>query len=265
MAKRDIDRLRDLARQRHRAATNKASRLRAKGVEVTGTNLDPRKNAGDIQKMRTRDLNAYINRLDKFVSRETKYEQGAKAVLSGNLFHTYKSLEAAVNRKNLKPYQSIKDQFLDSLGMTVEQFQGTKPTNPQTGNPASRAPHLPVNRSAKQIVDDKALQKLIKDMQKKLTPDHDFKVVQRDQYTALKLLKDTGLTDVMSAIAEMDAKKFSFMWNYTDFARIASQEYFIASSTMHDSKSLAALQGTFDTQVKAMRKIIKDVKRMELN
>lgn len=261
-----IEQLRLLAGKRHRAAAAKVSRLKAKGVEIAGTKLDPRREPKNLKRYTRRQLETYINQLDKFVSRGTQYQPSAHKTepLSGNLWHTYKSLESAVNRKNAQPYESIKDRFISSLGMTVDQFQGAKPSHPVTGNPASRAPHLPVNKSSKGIPNDRQLKKLIKDMQRKLNPEYSAKVNKRDRGAALKMLKTVGATDITKATRGMTAAQFSFMWNYTNFANIASFDYQIAKSKHQDPTSLAQFDAAFDTQLREMRKIIKDVKDLDL-
>jgi hypothetical protein len=261
----EIQRLRELARKRHRAATQKVSRLRAKGVEIKGTHLDPRRSAGDIQKMRSRDLHAYINRLDKFSSRETSFVGGARnAPLHGDLWKTYQTLQNAVNQQKARPYETIKDKFIRSLGMTVNEFQGTKPSHPITGNPASRAPHLPVNRSAKGVPNEKQLKKLIRNMEKQLNANYPDRVLNRDRRTADKMLAVINDKGIRREVKKLSQQEFNLLWNYTDFANIASFDYQIAQTRMQDPKAVAAYDAAFDTQIREMKKRIHDVKALDL-
>ena len=270
MASRDeLNAKRELARKRHRAATRKISRLRAKGVDVSGSSLDPRQDLGKIKKLNSKQLDAHIARLDKFVSRETSFVSGAnKTPLTGSLWQQHQRLVAAVNKKNAKPYGNVKDIFLPSLGMTVDQFQGTKPTHPVSGNPASRAPHLPIQRSSKGIPNDKQLKKLIKDLQAKLQPDYGDKIIRRERKTLGAFLKTidkvSAVKDISKDFRGLSDAQFAFMWNYTNFAAISSFDYEIAKSKLHDPKSLAQFDAAFDTQIREMRKIIKDVKHLNL-
>jgi len=263
-SRKEIDELRALARKRHRAATQKASRLRAKGVEISGTHLDPRRNARDIGKMRTRDLHSYISKLDKFTSRETSYVGGARAPLTGNLWHKYQTLQNAVNQMNARPYETIKDKFIRSLGMTVDQYQGTKPSHPVTGNPASRAPHLPINRSAKGVPNDKQLKKLIKDLENKLSAGHSEKILRRDRKVADEMLKTIGDKAVRRDLRKLNPHEFNLLWNYTNFANIASFDYEIAKSKMQDPTALAQFDEAFNTQKREMKRLIADVKALDL-
>lgn len=261
----NIEELRALARKRHRAATQKASRLRAKGVEVKGTKLDPRRNAADISKMRSRDLQSYISRLNSFNSRSTAYVQGAtKTPLTGNKWQKYKALEKAVNQMNATPYDRIKDLFVSSLGMTVDQFQGMKPSHPITGNPASRAPHLPINKSSKGIPGDKQLDALIRDMESKLSDSYTSKIEKRDRKIAREMLRVIGDKQLQKDLRNMSSEEFNLLWSYTNFAEIASFDYEIAKRKLQDPKAIAQYNESFDVQIREMKRMVKDVKALDL-
>jgi hypothetical protein len=270
----EIERLRQLARQRHRAATAKVSRLKKKNdVELTGTKYDPRRNAADISKMRTRDLQAYVKKLNEFTSRDVSYVHGAgkKTLLSGKLWNEYKRLERKLNEKNAKPYETVKDIRLPSLGdTTVEGFMGQKPIHPTTQNPSSRAPHIPINKSTKGIPNDKQLKKLIKDTQAKLAADYGDKVIARDQKVMSKFFKDMGkvskdkaLKDLRKDFWTLSPAQFAFLWNYTNFSETASMDYEIAKDHLNDKKVLAEKGESFQTQIRHMQNLVNDVKRIQ--
>lgn len=269
----EIQALRDLARQRHRAATRKVSRLKAKGVNVEAAKLDPRKDPASFKRLNAKQLEAHIARLNKFVSRETQFVTSAHKTqpLTGGLWHEYKALERAVNQRNAKPYEGVKNIFLPSLGMTVDEFQGTKPTHPVTGNPASRAPHLPINKTNKGVPNDKQLKKLIKDMKARLQPEYGDKVIRREHRTLSTFLNTIGKVNqsddfkfIQRNFKTLTTAQFAFMWNYTNFANISGFDYEIAKSKLSDPTSMAQFDAAFDTQIREMKKIIKDVKTLNL-
>lgn len=268
----EIQRLRQLASQRHRAASQKVSRLRKKDVEIAGTRLDPRREPALLKRYTEKQLKSYISKLDSFVSRETNFVRGAgKATLDANLYKTYKRLESAVNRKNAAPYESVKGIFLTSAGMTVEQSMGTKPVHPTTGNPSSRAPHIPIQKSPKSFPNDKQLRKAMKDLQTKLASDYTDKMIARDKRITSKFLRTIGkinksadLKEVRKDYKDLTPGQFAFMWNYTKFSEISSFDYEIAKSKLNDPKSLSQFDAAFDTQIREMRKIIKEVKGLDL-
>jgi len=265
----ELESLRQLARKRHRAVTQKVSRIKAKeGITLTGTKDDPRKDPQSFKRMNAIQLRAHIAKQETFISRETQFVSGAKGtILTGSLWHQAETLIRAVNRKNATPYEAVKNVFLPSQGMTVDEFMGTKPTHPVTGNPASRAPHLPITKSAKGIPNDRQLKKLIKDLQAKLATDYGDKVIARERKTLGKFLKDIGkvsnIKDISKDFRGLTPGQFAFMWNYTNFAAISSFDYEIAKSKLHDPKSLSQFDNAFTTQISEMRKIIKDVKGLD--
>ena len=88
----ELQALRDLARKRHRAVTQKVSRIKAKeDVVLSGTKLDPRKDPTSFKRMNSIQLKAHIARMDTFVSRDVSYVKGAAktAPLTGTLWQTY--------------------------------------------------------------------------------------------------------------------------------------------------------------------------------
>lgn len=269
----EIERLRQLARKRHRAATAKVSRLKKNDVPISGTKLDPRKNAADISKMRARDLESYIKKLNNFNSRETSWVHGAgkKTLLTGALYNRFEKLKKQVNEKRAKPYETVKDIRLPSLGdTTVEGFMGQKPTHPVTQNPSSRAPHLPITTTNKGIPNDKQLKKLIKDLEVKLSADYGDKVISRDQKVMKSFFKDMGkvskdkeLKDLRKDFWSLTPAQFAFLWNYTNFAEAASMDYEIAKDHMQDQKSLAEKGESFQTQIRHMQSLVNDVKRIQ--
>lgn len=69
-----IDELREIAKNRQRAVGRKIARIkRVQGAIVKGTEFDPRKSLSDISKMRSRDLESYIRRLNNFQSRSVQF------------------------------------------------------------------------------------------------------------------------------------------------------------------------------------------------
>lgn len=268
----EIQRLRDLAKKRHAAATKKVSRLKKNDVHVSGTPLDPRKNAADISKMRTRDLQSYIRKLDSFTSRDTGWVHGAgkKNLLSVNLYREYKRLETAYNKKNLADYENVKGRFIPTLNTTVQAFHGELPDHPVTANPASRSPHIPINRTNKGIPNDQKLKKLINDMHRRLSEGHTDAVISKEQKSMSRFFIDMGkadrknkdLKDLRKDFWDLTPEQFAFLWNHTNFAEAASMDYEIAKDHLHDKKSLAEKSESFNTQIRHMKGLVNDVKQM---
>jgi len=280
----ELEALRELAVKRHRAASQKVSRLkRNKGVDVSGTRNDPRTvDPERFKRMNSIQLGAHIARLDKFVSRETQFAAGARGkILSGDLWQRNRQLQAHVNKQRERKFESIKDIHIPSFGTvvvngksvpaTVENMQAMKPIHPVTGNPSSRAPHLPVNISSKSIPSDKQLRKANKELEAKASAEYNDRLVRRDRKITSKFLSTIAkvnsskeLKEIRNIYKGLTPGQFEFMWNYTKFSDISSFDYEIAKSKLHDPKSLSQFDAAFDTQIREMNKIIKEVKNLAL-
>ncbi len=262
---REMQELRELVRKRHKAATRKVSRLKSKGVELGGSKADPRRDLGNVKRYTAKQLTTYLADLNKFNARQTSFAPGVKNTpLTGSLWNSYVSLEKKYNAMTARQFDKIKDIFLPSHGTTIAGLQASKPLHPISGNPAARAPNIPVNRSSKGIPSDKQIRKLIKDLQHKMTAQYQADTIKRDRRTVMKMLIGIGDLGILEDVGAMSNKKFATLWNYTKFADIASFDYAIAKSQYHDNKTLAWHDAAFDTQLKEMRKMIKEINDTKL-
>ena len=264
-SRRDLQEQREQVRKLHRAATAKLSRLRAKGVDLGGSKDDPRRDLGKVKRYTGKQLSAYLSELQSFTSRKTSFVPGIKGKpLSGSLWNEYLSVQKAYNAMTDKGFREVKDIFLPSHGTTIEGLQASKPLHPISGNPATRAPNIPVDRSPKGIPDDRAIRRLIKDLRNKMSPSYQADLVKRNKNTAMKMLVGIGDLAIIEDIGSMSKKKFATLWNYTKFAEVASFDYAIAKSQYHDNKTLAWHDSAFDTQLREMRKMIKEINATDL-
>lgn len=279
----ELEALRELAVKRHRAASQKVSRLkRKKGVDVAGKREDPRTvDPERFKRMNSIQLGAHIARLDKFVSRETQFAAGPRgALLTGQLLAQNQRLQAAINRQRDKNFDAVKDIHIPSFGtktvngksvpITAEMQAAMKPVHPVTGNPSSRAPHIHINIGPKSFANDKQLRKSNKELEARLISEaqmiekRDRKIMSTFMKTIAKINRSPELKEVRSIYKDLTPGQFEFMWNYTKFSDISSFDYEIAKSKLHDPKSLSQFDAAFDTQIREMNKIIKEVKNLAL-
>jgi len=278
----ELESLRQLARKRHRAATQKASRLRSKGVEVAGTKDDPRKEPASFKRMNAKQLEAHIGRLDSFVSRDTQFVAGPRgARLDGALVQRNLQLQRAINRNREQGFGAVKDLHIPSFGtavvegktvpVTAEMVAGQKPIHPTTGNPSTRAPHIPINIGPKSFPNNAQLRKSNKELEAKLTAESVNKNLVRDKKIASKFLrtiskinKSAELKEVREMYKTLTPGQFNFLWNYTDYADISSFDYEIAKGKLHDPKALSQYNDAFNTQIQQMNIRMKEVKNLDL-
>lgn len=95
----ELEELRATARARRNAATRKVARNRRAGVDIAGTEFDPRVSNDRIARLNTKQLNALIGRLDSFMSRKSQFVNLAQGIAPRSEFNEYKKWERKYNKK----------------------------------------------------------------------------------------------------------------------------------------------------------------------
>src|SRR4051812_16186860 len=108
----ELDDLRREARRRHKAATDKISRLRKKGVDLGGSKEDQRRDLGLVKRYNTRQLRDYIGSLNNFTSRDNQYHSSANGIIKADRFKVYKDLEGKYNADGLAHFDHVADVFV---------------------------------------------------------------------------------------------------------------------------------------------------------
>lgn len=261
------------ALNRTRAAGKKISRIKtSREVNIAGSKHDPRKPAAVISKMTTRQVTAYTAKVDKFLSRETQFVQGARnAILPTNGrfgVQSYNKLQAQINKDKKAALKKIQDIFIKSAGMTIgERIEAVTPKHPVTAAPASYAPHIPFVKTPKGITSEKSLKALVKQMEKDQNGGY-FDRKFKSQYAAAKQMiygkdgiKNSKLTKEFKSL---NPTEFSLLWNYTNFAEVTSTDYVIRKSLYHDNRELAWYDDNMQTQLREASKRIGEIKSLKL-
>jgi len=266
----EINAKRSQARQRHRAATHKISRLKSKGdVSISGTQYDPRVAPEKLKRYNSRQLDSYIAKLDAFVSRETQFVPGAKGrpmpVAGKYGWGRVAKLQHQLNKDKAAHLAKIANIFLPSAGMTIgERVEMSTPKHPVTSPPASYAPHIPYTRTSKGVPNEKQLKKLAKELESKQGGKY-FEQKYKSQMTAArKMIKGISNKALAKDFRSLNPEEFSLLWNYTNFAEVTSTDYVIRKSMMHDKKELAWYDISLDTQLREARKRIAEIKALKL-
>lgn len=220
-----LDLLRAEVRRAHRNATNKVSRLRGQGVEVGGTNVDPRRNLKNVNRYTERQLRTYLRELDSFRDRGTSFRAGARgSTISGAKWREYQALERQYNKIAERSQEAVSQIRLTTHGMTI----GERDAMLRNTSPAAkgqRRPLDPIRRNVRGIESDRALDKLIGDMRKRLSPSYEKTQVNRQRRIARQMTQDTGTARFRKGINRLSNKQFNILWNYTNFANLLSQWY----------------------------------------
>lgn len=221
--------LRAMANRRHRAATRKISRLKTDvGVNVSGTNVDPRRNRANIKNYTEKQLRSYIRQLDTFTSRKTQYVPDAhRRPVPATRWREYQRLEKQYNAKVQERFANYRDIHLTPSGMTIGQrMEFITPSKfPHMQDRAVNTPYTPLNRKPTSIGSGRALDQLIKEMKNRVSERYFEGQLSagREQFKEMmELLDDPGLARKVSALSD---EQFEALWNYTQFPTALSLGY----------------------------------------
>lgn len=219
-SKDELDRLRREAFARHKAATDKVSRLnRQRGVRLSGTKQDPRRARSNINRYTAKQLKSYIGELNQFVSRSTQYVPDAhKRPVPGTLWQQYKALEKRYNAKVEKEFRNVADVHVPSQNMTVaERMAMMTPTHRHMADQAVNSPYDPPIRKPSNVASEKGLKRLIKDMQDRLKPSHANKLRSGAYGVLDEMSRTLNRSDIAAKAKELTPEQFDVLWNYTSF------------------------------------------------
>lgn len=224
MNKDELNALRAEVRRRHKAATSKVSRLRSRGVELGGTNIDVRRDLSKVKRYNATQLRAYAATLDRFVSRQTAYVPGDKGVpLPAAKWREYKRLERMNNRRTNTEYEKVADTFLPTPSIRIRDRR-TMLSQSALGQSAN-VPFQEMNRKSTGITNEKALDKIIEQMRDKTRRGYLPEQLAKSREQFMKMLGEIGEQRYLKAASELSDAQFDILWNYTSFATQISSDY----------------------------------------
>lgn len=259
----EIARLRAEARQRHRAATRKVSRLKNNvGVNVAGTEYDPRRDLSKVKSYTAKQLSAYIAELNGFVSRSRQYVPDVAArPIPKTVFGEYKAVERAYNAMVNASTDDVKDIRLPS-GMTIgERRAMLRANHPFAGNPSVRRPNQPVVRDSSEITSIDAMKKLVDNMRKQMTPKFRREELKRSREELSKIMDVINQPEVNKDINSLSARQFAILWNDSAFAEAASLQYELIMQRM-TGKEQAWHSDVIETKFKEAVELVKWAKNI---
>lgn len=232
----ELDRLRELARKRRSAVTAKIGRIRRNtGVDIAGNADDPRRPAAVVKKYNSRQLNRYIAELNAFQSRDVGYVAGSGGVpIPKSKWATYKRLERQYNAAGKMHEAKVLDTFLPQAGMTLRQRQAM--IHPTAMGEVVNTPYAQIDRSPSQVPGVKALDRLIKDMRRKVTKEYLPSEIKKSRKQLNDMLKTAGNGEFAKRAAKLTNSQFDTLWNYTNFATLVSLSYEMAKLRAADAK-----------------------------
>jgi len=257
-----------LADKRARAADlerrvgRKFSRIKSKNdAVVAGSEFDVRKGAA-VQKMRTRDIEAHIRKLEKTLDRSTQFVAGVRgAPLPVQQWRKYKAIETAVREKYESDLTPFANERLPGPGTETI---GQRQKKIRTGHPtALNMGYVPPERLPFNVKDAKALVELTKSNAKRMTKKwarEEHKRAQEEFSKMVGVFKDESLNaDVMG----LSYGQFDMIWNLTRFADAMSLGYHHIKSKLDAKEEVP--ESVIKDQVAEAKSIIEWVKKFEFD
>lgn len=230
----DINELRAEVRRRQRAANKKVSRLKARGVQLGGTEFDPRREARNIGRYNTAQLKSYLSDLNKFTSRENAFVAGAGGTpIRRSTYEAYTRAQRRYNMVAESAYEAVKSTFIPSHGMTVEQFDAGMLSKRPGANVGATRPLAPFRRAANEIVSEERMRELTKLLETKARPTFVRRKIKSQRDQMMKALQEFGDLDLLERASKLTNFQLDVLWNYTD----APRDFF---SGYHHAKLFAA-------------------------
>lgn len=218
--------LRAQALHAERNAGKKISRNRGKSIELGGSEYDPRTGAGNINNMGIRGLTSHLKHLAVFNSRATQFVAGAKgAIIPKAMFDKYKTAENAYNARANEENASFNDIKLPSGTTIGARHAKMKADHPMMGNPSVNVPNQPIVSSPGDFTSVKAVEKLYKDLKRKMTKKYDREQLKRSKAELQRIMDVLKQPENDARISKLTNRQFNLLWNHSQFATAASLQY----------------------------------------
>lgn len=254
-----IDELRALAKRSHRNTTKKISRMKhSRGVMVSGSSVDPRRDIRSIDKMTRTQLNTYVQTLGEFNSRGVQFVAGARRrPIPEQAWTEYKRAEKKYNNLIESVREAVKGTKLPSQNMTIgEHFEAMIPKSRSIGGGTMR--FWPLERKSMGFPHEKAMRRAIEDMERKLNPNYESEQELRIRDNFDKLLNYSNRQDIRDAADKLTPKEFSLLWNFTPTIRNLVENYTTLRDMLSEKEratEYSGIESTYDDILKDMQAI----------
>lgn len=264
VSKHELEQLRAEAAKRQRDVTRKISRLKHQGgAPISGTGLDPRREPAKLKTYNSRQLAAYVRKLDSFMDRGTQYVGlGSGDVIPKRDWEKYKKLERQYNNRVNKNFESIKDKKLPN-GRTIEEFMKlSTPDRRSARGVAVNAPYDPPVRVPQGVKNKKQLNKLIADMRKRVRTTHEEKQIKIAQSVFHQMSNKFSNAELDQKVSKLTPGQFRALWNYSTFAMDISFSYEQAKKMLTSDED--SLDDEFDKRLESANELAEWASKLKL-
>lgn len=224
----ELQQLRSLAARRHRAVGQKISRLKSKaGVELAGTEFDPRRPLTRVKRYNKKQLTRYIARLDAFADRRVQYVRGAGGrPISADSWKRYQAIQSKLAKRNEEVYQRFANIETPHGRTVAERVEGIRATHFKPGKSLAVNDPLQIKtRSPRSITSEASIKMLSDSLEKSLRGDIIAREVKRGRREFDQMMDSLGEEGLRKRVKALSPERFFVLWQFTDFASKLSLEY----------------------------------------
>lgn len=231
----EVERLRNELKKRRQAVTQKIARTKKQtGANISGTQFDPRREAGIEKRYNARQLRAHIAELNTFMQRGNQFValKGGTPAPRGewNVFARRQAEQMLAGQQHAA---SIGD--LDTpLGMKAREMTSIAP---RTYGSAVSGPYNTSPLEPSDIKDLQSLRKLSDAMLKRLKVSYLPTTLKQGRGNLEKALTALGEHEEIKLISELSEYQFDALWFGTTYAEITFLRYGMDRSSGDDDSS----------------------------
>lgn len=242
-----LEALRSQVRRDHKNVTNKFSRLRREGIEVGGTEYDPRRALSRIGKYNRTQLEAYSRVLRQTSSRTAHFMKTDSGVAGPDIVNPFLAAERKLNRVKRKSLADIADVKIPGSDETFKERLGlVDPKHRRMADPATDNPFKPSNRKGSKFTSPQKIKQLTEKMEREATPGHMASVRDKNRKTLEKMFSTLNMPKASSAIRGLNSKKFDVLFYDPKFMNSLGLQYSFTTADFSDDQQPfvdAAMQG----------------------
>lgn len=266
MASKELNELRSLVLSRQSDVTRKINNYSNKGVNLTGTNFDPRANAERVARMTRKQLNELNKGLNSFMSRSNQFVGDFKgAPIHISVWREFKKTEARYNKRLADSYGGIKDIMITPMGKTVDtRLKEITPNFPHMKDSAVNAPYEPSDIKPTQIAGKNGMAQMIGHLAKKADKGYSQKELIRAKVEFEQMIEIIDNDEIKTKFKELTDQQAHLLWHYTNFASRLSVMYETKARLKRAKKGLSADSSKFDQSSKGALKLLDWAKNVSI-
>lgn len=233
-----VDPLRSEVDRLRRAATRKISRLKTQnGALVSGTKFDPRRAPKQHAKYTVRQLETYKEALQGFLSRGTQFvgDSHGRPIAKGTWMR-YVQAEKRFARQVEDRFGGVKD-LKTSHGETLgERMAKMTPDHPTLSGAESRQFYRPAKRGPGNVKDERALEKLTRDLERKSDPNFFDKLTKRARGQFDAMADTVNEPKFKELASQLSDSQFAAAWHYGGLPNALGLSYEIMQKMLSDKE-----------------------------